>query len=439
VKMKASVLVALVLFVACASAYLVKDTIVTTDEYTTVARFCISISKKGEEGKGGVFLNQTAKEYNAGRAYWVLFTDDQYDSVFLNNSVSCLEKRLINGGVQARAVEKELSQPWKPHDYIRPHIWYMVLLNCPTESTKKTEKLDVSYTIHFLDQDGGEVGYDERGLLALNVVYLIFFAILGAFHGVAVFFLFNKGVAHPIVYILAGVIACIVLSLFFVTIHWGVYSSNGVGANGCRVFGQLLMGIANIVFAVLLIAIASGWAITYHDLPRKVVILSIAAVYFVVYLILFIVINATGQTAASTQFVYAKGALLAFVIIYILVCWIGVWSYFAYCLYTTWREEAQFDKRLFYLIFGIGATVWFLLPALFNFISMGIAEWFRPRVVDAFQLTVSFIGVTALVVLLWPSRVEKYFRISSRNDFSTSDALPAPVAAPEGAAAETVA
>jgi len=153
--------------------------------------------------------------------------------------------------------------------------------------------------------------------------------------------------------------------------------------------------------------------------------LVIGAVYLVVYLILFIVMSATGQTAASTQFVYAEGALLGFVIIYILVCWIGIWAYFAYCLYMTYREEAQYDKRLFYLIFGIGCTAWFILPALFNFISMAIAEWFRPRVVDAFQLTATFIGVVALVALLWPSRVEKYFRISSNGDVGTL---------PEGAA-----
>jgi len=427
--MKTAFLVALGLLVVCTCAYRVDKHLVTTDEYYTTARFCISVLEEKNKGKGGITVEQTAKKFHDGFAHWVLFTDDQYDSVLMNDSVSCLDKRLVNNGVQTVPVQKQNTWTKEPHDIQRPHIWYVMLLNC-AEEKKDPETLDITYKIHLLDQDGSEVGYDERGLLALNIVYLIFFSLLGAFHGVAVYFLFRKGVAHPIVYILAGVIGFIILSLFFVTIHWGVYGNNGYGANGCRVFGQLLMGIANIVFAVLLIAIASGWAITYHDLPRRVVILTITGVYFFVYLILFIIINCTGQTAASTQFVYAKGALLAFVIIYILVCWIGVWSYFAYCLYTTYREEAQFDKRLFYLIFGIGATVWFLLPALFNFISMGIAEWFRPRVVDAFQLTVTFIGVTALVVLLWPSRVEKYFRISSRNDFSTSDVPPV---APESA------
>jgi len=428
--MKGAVFAALLLLAAAVSAYYVSDHLETHDDFTLCGRFCfstMSAASNSSQPPGLIHINQTAIKYTPGKAWWALYYDSpsQWDANYKNKSRACMDKR-IDG--QSFSVRDQLSIELKPHDYVRPHIWYVVLLNCPPANMTTSEVLDINYTIHFVDQDGDEIGYDEHGLLALNVVYFVFFILVGAAHGAAVFFLFRKGVAHPIVLILAGVIVLIILSLFFVVIHWGVYYHNGIGAPGCRVFGQLLMGLANIVFAVLLIAIASGWAITYHDLPRKLVILIIGAIYLVVYIILFIIISATGQTAASTQFVYAEGALLGFVVLYILICWIGVWGYFAYCLYLTWREEAQFDKRLFYLIFGIGCTVWFILPALFNFISMAIAEWYRPRVVDAFQLTVTFIGVVALVVLLWPSRVEKYFRISSNADFSGSTPEGAPAA-----------
>lgn len=433
--MKATVLAACMLLAACVNAYLVNNHLVTTDDFTLAGRFCFSVIKAPEGSDSGNFetpgvinITQNATKYTPGFAWWALYYDSptQWDANYNNKTRKCMDKRIDR---QSFSVRDSLSIELKPHDYVRPHIWYVVLLNCPSGNDTESGELDITYTIHFVDQDGDEVGYDEHGLLGLNVTYFILFLIVGAFHGIAVFFLFRKGVAHPIVLILAGVIVLIVLSLFFVIIHWGVYASNGVGANGCRVFGQLLMGLANIVFAVLLIAIASGWAITYHDLPRKIVILVIGAIYLVVYLILFIIISATGQTAASTQFVYAEGALLGFVIIYILVCWLGIWAYFAYCLYMTWREEAQFDKRLFYLIFGICCSAWFILPAVFNFISMAIAEWYRPRVVDAFQLTATFIGVVALVVLLWPSRVEKYFRISSNAEFGGATPEGAPSAA----------
>jgi len=422
--MKGYLLVALAL-ATCASAYLVNKHLITSDDFTLAGRFCFSVVEEGH-ANGSINISQVATKYNKGFAYWAFYcdTEDEWEANYKNKSRTCMEKLPTKHG-HNRAVVPNSTFFVTPKDYVRPHIWYVVLLNCPSSGSTVSEELDITYTLHFVDQDGDEVGYDEEGLLALNVVYFVLFILVGAAHGVGVFFLYRKGVAHPIVLILAGVILLIIFSLFFVTIHWGAYASNGVGATGCRVFGQLLMGLANIVFALLLIGIASGWAITYHDLPHKLVILVIGAVYLVVYLILFIVMSATGQTAASTQFVYAEGALLGFVIIYILVCWIGIWAYFAYCLYMTYREEAQYDKRLFYLIFGIGCTAWFILPALFNFISMAIAEWFRPRVVDAFQLTATFIGVVALVALLWPSRVEKYFRISSNGDVGTL---------PEGAA-----
>jgi len=421
--MKGTVLIAFVLLAAAVSAYKVNEHLTTTNDFNLAGRFCFSTIGNESEAQGLISINYTSPQHTNGKTWWVLYCDtaSQWDANYNNKSRACMDKR-IDG--QSFSVRDSYSFDLRPRDYVRPHIWYVVLLNCPAGNDTKFDVLDITYSIHFVDQDGDEVGYDEHGLLGLNVTYFIFFIILGAIHGVAVFALFRKGVAHPIVLILLGVIGLIILSLFFVVIHWGVYASNGIGANGCRVFGQLLMGLANIVFALLLIAIASGWAITYHDLPRKFYIAGIGGAYLVIYLILFIIMSASGQSAASTQFVYAQGGLLAVVVIYILLCWLGVWGYFAYSLWLTWREEAQFDKRLFYLIFGIGCTAWFILPAFFNFVSMAIAEWYRPRVVDAFQLTATFIGVVALVILLWPSRVEKYFRISSNADYSTGGANP---------------
>ena len=383
---------------------------------------CVVCSVTHTDVTNGITIKQTAHTYNAGNAFWALYYDtaDSWWANYKNSSRSCMDMRA--GAKRAMAVVKNMTVTVQPHDYVRPHIWYVVLLNCPM-ADEPSGLLDIDYTLHFVNEGQSEVGFDEEGLLALNIFYFIAFLLVCVVHGAAVLFLYRKGIAHPIVLLLGLVLVLIVFSLFFVMIHWGTYSSNGIGANGCRAFGQFLMGTANVIFAMLLVAIASGWAITYHELPRKWTIVGMTGAYFLCFFILFIIMTATGQTAASTQFVYARGALLVFVVFYILLCWIGVWGYFAYSLFRTWREEAQYDKRLFYLVFGIGYSAWFVLPALLNFISMAIDEWYRPRVVDAFQLTSTFIGVVALVVLLWPSRMEKYFRISTHSDTD----FPAPV------------
>jgi hypothetical protein len=296
----------------------------------------------------------------------------------------------------------------------------VALLNCGLNNETAPRPYDVTYTVKFLNVDGSHVGYDEKGILGLNVFYFIAFFLLMLVHLASAYFLWIKKSLHPIVQVLAITLVLMTVSTLFVLIHWGSYQANGHGCPGCRTFGQLMCGFGSIIFATLLVMIASGWAITYHALPRRWAVLALAVTYTFFFLLFFIISASTATSTASTQIVYSHGALLAFVILYILICWLGVFAYFAYCLFLTFREETQYDKRLFYLIFGIGYGLWFVLPALLNFISIGVDEWFRPRVVDAFQLTASFVGMGALVVLLWPSRVEKYFRIISP-DLLSSD------------------
>lgn len=294
------------------------------------------------------------------------------------------------------------------------------MLNCPVGNDTAVKEYDVEYQVTFINADGTQVGNDEKGMLPLNAVYFVFFFVVLVVHCLGAYFLWLKRSLHPIVQILAICLALSTVATMFVLIHWGGYQNNGIGCPGCRVFGQLLNGVSAVIFATLLCMIASGWAITFHALPRRNALIGLFAAYLTFYLIVFIIAAASGHSVASTQLVYSTGAVLGIVILYILVCFLGVCAYFVYSLYLTFREETQYDKRLFYLIFGIGYGCWFILPALLNFISIGVDDWYRPRVVDAFQYTASFIGMGFLVVLLWPSRVEKYFRIVSP-DLLTSD------------------
>jgi hypothetical protein len=277
--------------------------------------------------------------------------------------------------------------------------------------------------VKFLNVDGSHVGNDEKGLLPLMIIYFIAFLFLTLAQCLSGYFLWIKKSLHVIVIMLAVCLLCMVFAIFFIMLHWAIYPSNGIGCPGCRVFGQLLHGISDIFFATLLLMIASGWAITFHSLPRKWAVTAIFFAYLGIYLILFIISQSQGTSPASTQLVYAAGTLLAFVVLYLLFCWIGVFAYYAFSLFFTFKEETQYDKRVFYLTFGIGYAMWFILPPIFGFISMGVDEWYRPRVVDAFQLTISFIGMLILVIILWPSRVEKYFRIIAP-DLIATDATP---------------
>ena len=404
-----------------ANGYVVKGHLKTKDELSLLGRFCFSQTQRSSTGDiGGITITETATEYNPGFATFSMYYDvkSSWGAVYKNKTSTCIEKQKIASMTAGIVTSKEAV--FHPHDYVRPHIWYVAALNCPGPNETKPQKLDMHYTITFKNIDDSHFGFDEMGMLPLNAVYFVAFLILTAVQIVACYFLWMRRSLHPIVQILALCLILITFSVMFVLIHWANYKQNGMGCPGCRIFGQLLSGFSSIFFALLLIMIASGWAVTYHILPRKIIVFGIFIAYTLFYVILFICANTTGSNAASTQLVYTSGTLLGFVIVYILFCWFGVYAYFAYSLYMTFRDETQFEKKLFYLIFGIGYSFWYVLPSLLNLISIGIDDWYRPRVVDAFQLTVSFVGMCAMVVLLWPTRVEKFFRIIS-SEVLTSD------------------
>lgn len=407
-----------------ANAYVTSGHLKTKNELTLLGRFCFSkVSSAKTSDIGGINIVETASEYSHGTTFFAMYYDEKFSwgAVEKNKTSTCEEKRKLASMAMTVTSTKEAT--YHPHDYVRPHIWYVAALNCPLSNETKPSKLDTKYTITFKNVDNSHFGFDEMGMLPLNAVYFVFFIILTGVQIVACYFLWMRRSLHPIVQILAICLILITFSVMFVLIHWANYKQNGRGCPGCRVFGQLLSGFSSIFFALLLIMIASGWAVTYHILPRKIIVLGIFAAYVLFYLILFICANATGSNAASTQLVYTSGTLLGFVIVYILLCWFGIYAYFAYSLYLTFRDETQFEKKLFYLIFGIGYSFWYVLPSFLNLISIAVAEWYRPRLVDAFQLTVSFIGMAAMVVLLWPTRVEKFFRIISSEVLSDTETI----------------
>jgi len=405
--------VVLCVLAVCVFGRVTKGHVSTRDVLTEAAQFTFSINDNVNPAQtdNTINLKATAASYEPGHAFWAFYYDET--SSWRNVSkrqMSCWEMKAAASYVQGVTNSTDLIIPVE--DYVRPHIWYVALLNCPREGKTVSEPLKVTYNVHFINTHGSEFGFDEQGMLPLNAIYFVFFLILTGLEVLSIMFLRRNNSAHIVVYVLTGIVALITFSLFFVMCHWASYRSNGTGADALRGIGQFLMGIANIAFSMLLVCIASGWAITYHELPRKKVVFGIGIAYLAIYILLFFICVATGTSAASTQFVYATGAALALVIIYILVCWLGIWGYFAWSLFRTWHEESQYDRRLFFLIFGIGYSFWFLLPAVLNFISIGIDEWYRPRVVDAFQITTTFLGIVALIVLLWPTRMQKYFRMA---------------------------
>lgn len=302
----------------CAEAYVVKAHRKSSEEFALTGRFCFNTGTKEEQDKHGIYLTETATKFTNGGTFWALYYDvkGSWYANYNNKTRTCAEK--LQSASWSRAVSGNMTHTVHPHNYARPYIWYMVLLNCPLANHTVANEYDIDYKITFINADGTHVGNDEKGMLPLNAIYFVFFFIVFVVHCLGAYFLWLKRSLHPIVQILAICLALSTFATMFVLIHWAGYGKNGIGCPGCRVFGQLLNGISSVFFATLLCMIASGWAITFHALPRKPAIIGLFASYLTFYVVVFIIAAATGSSTASTQLVYSTGAVLGIVIIYIL-------------------------------------------------------------------------------------------------------------------------
>ena len=113
----------------------------------------LNVYTEGKEPRGKIIINQTAKAFTPGFAWWVLYLPDDYIKCRDNHTMKCIEKRSINSFSVTDSRNIEL----RPHDYVKPHTWIVVLLNCPVGSNQTSELLDIDYTVHFINQDEGEL------------------------------------------------------------------------------------------------------------------------------------------------------------------------------------------------------------------------------------------------------------------------------------------
>jgi hypothetical protein len=418
--MKLLLLVLAAFLLASTQGLVIQKTLRGNQDQYYIGRFVFTNNANASlQEKDGVWINYNARAFGAN-SYWALFFDSFWFSVYHNKSKSCQEKvdvASFRWQVQANNKTHNVSVHTVVHDFIRPHAWFLVLLNCPVNNV--VPAVDVDYTAIFRDIDGGHVGYDEKGVMAIYATFFTFFFILAVVHSLGDVFLWLRNSFHHIVKLLLVALVLMVFANTFNLIHWAKYQGDGIGCTRCSTLGSFLDDTAYIFFTILLLMIASGWAITYQTLTRRWIILALFIANALAVIILYIIAatSTTDTTAATVADAYAYTtsvgvATLLFGIFYFLV-WGATVAYFVFAVFTSYRDEAQFDKRVFYMIFGISYLCWFVVVPLFSLISIALVAWLRLRMMVAIHQVITIIGMGVLVVLLWPSFVYKYFRVIS--------------------------
>jgi len=295
-------------------------------------------------------------------------------------------------------------------DERRQHFWYFVVSNCGYNS------ISFNYEMHMYNAGNDpwtkEFSFDEQGLEGLYLFYFIAYLIGGAVHAYAVYVLIQSRSYHPIVRLLTITIVLEFFSVFFNFIHYGVYAGNGVGVPGLHGIGNFLDIMAQVIFILILILIAKGWAITKTQLEDRKANLIMIIILFLAYTALFIWQN-LGMDHASDIYVYESPPGIVVIVIRAIAM---VW--FLYCLRSTFAEENHPTKRKFYLWFGVSYLVWFSILPLITVIAAAVDPWVRMKTVFILYVTSNAVALAGLGFLLWPTRANEYFQISSHLDIA---------------------
>jgi hypothetical protein len=86
--------------------------------------------------------------------------------------------------------------------------------------------------------------------------------------------------------------------------------------------------------------------------------------------------------------------------------------YFMWCLHHTLRDDTDHSKRVFYIIFGLGYTLWFLALPIIVLVALALAQFVRAKIVYAIYVVTVTLGFSVIGFLLWPSRASKFFQVA---------------------------
>jgi len=271
----------------------------------------------------------------------------------------------------------------------------------------------MQYELLFLNAGGPwtrQFSYDEQGLAPMYLFYFLIFLVGIFVHLKSVYDLWKREAYHVVIKLLT---ACVVLEFFylmFMLVHYMQYKNNGVGVPGLKGFADFLDICFQLLFILLLILLAKGWAISTSTLTDRIPLLVLMIVFFILYLAMFI----WGYTAKNYAVLYIYESVPGIIILVLRVLTL-LW--FLWCLRKTLISESGETKKRFYIEFGAFFTPWFLILPLVVVIAAGISKgnvaWGQYTAIHTTYVTINTISLAGLCYLFWPTKVSQYFALKS--------------------------
>jgi len=251
-----------------------------------------------------------------------------------------------------------------------------------------------------------QFSFDRQGLGQAYIFFFVLFMAVVAVHLYAVWELSQSHSYHMIVKIVTGGVFLQWVSAMCYMIHYSVYSGNGVGNPGVEGIGLALNMMSQLLFMFLCLLISKGLTITVNHLEKSALAVPVVMGVMMLLYVLLLVSAYAWTDPAST--VYFFDSIVGFLIV---ASRVVIYIWFCYSLWEIFQIEVEIEKKRFYSIFGGLASGWFLFLPFIVLIALGIAEWNRFGVVTGLSLAVDASAWILMVILFWPSRIEKYFAV----------------------------
>ncbi|MES1912895.1 MAG: hypothetical protein MHM6MM_005119 [Cercozoa sp. M6MM] len=381
-----------------------------TDSWNYISSFAFDKveSKATGEVSGSVFVRLQHVEENKNHdVQLLLYVDEKpecdavnkrevpdcktYDNfrkdVYKNKKLTCEDR--VNMAKRAVNVTFDSARTgyasWNVVQSVKTRFWYVALADCAEGGMPKLD-----YRATFLQHTRGrwseEFSMNELGLNTLFVVFFSLFLVvtfgelrrraalqettglteLDKFFGASVFLFLGY--------------------LLFKMIHWTGYATNGVGVPFFSAVGSLMLFGSQLLFFVMLMAMAQGSVEDALNGKNKIVL----GAFCVLYASAFIW-SLAGADEAAHSYLF-DGSSAAGILLILSTCAMGVW--FAFENFQSWqRANDSFHVQMFFFL------GWFAIIPLAGIVGSATTPTLREKTVQTMTVLMQFVFFLATMAL----------------------------------------
>jgi hypothetical protein len=360
-----------------------------------------------------------ADEYKHLEVYIFSDEDHQWPAIYGNSSIgtNCEYVRdlskaqppyqvtFVNGKYNVQSPPEGIRQS------TRRRNWFYVMGKCDAHTFSATPA--IQFHSEFLNSDYSDWSKQfGTNFVGLNTMFLVFFMVFLPFsllHFYGVFQLRTKlQFMHPMVKMFAFVVLLELVVITCKMVNWMGYSKNGMGVVPTLLVAEICDIVARSVFILIMMLMAKGWTISGDELTGKPFVFLSVGIYFGFALLISLLKEFTTDPAAVTI-----PAGVSFLLVTLDILWFFLAGWFVFTVHNSWSNEDNPVKKALYRNIAIIYTIWFFGLPVCALLDMILMDWVRTKVVELGNTAVNLIGYAVLSYLLWPSRAEEYFSIST--------------------------